>query len=169
MYNDYTYSMCKLLMRAIMQNRIWWTGLFAGLFMLFLCGCASTHTNAPAPTNSPLDFSITATPASAGGTNHPPGGPGGVPSAPNLSLIQARIIAVAQDDRGTVLTVEVLNSQRQAGFADFGAAVVGKQIDVLTSNDVNATYSVDQIIRGELSYMGDERGGVYYLRNVSQP
>lgn len=99
-------------------------------------------------------------------TDHPPGG---VPAAPNLSLIRAEIVAVTQDKRGTVLTIDVLSSQPQEGFADFGAAVVGKQIEVLLLDNTGIKLSADQIIVGELDYNGDEKGGLYFLSNVSRP
>lgn len=153
-----------------MKRHFWKGGLFAELILLFLAGCVPAKVSTP--TLLPTEPNITDTPVSLEsptGKNLPPGGPSGVPAAPNSSLIQARIIATTQDDRGTVLTVEVLSSQKQEGYADFGSAVIGKQIEVLVVADTIMTFSVDQIIQGELSYTGDEHGGVYFLQNISQP
>lgn len=92
-----------------------------------------------------------------------------MPAAPNRSLIQAYILSVSRDARGLVLTIDVLSSEPQPGFADFGAKVVGSQIEAVVADDAGGTYASGQLIQGELSYRGDEHGGVYTLRPVSTP
>ncbi len=100
-----------------------------------------------------------------------PGGPqAGVPAAPNLSLVQAKIIAIAQTANGPLLTVEILHSQPQPGFADFGSALVGKQIQATLLDRPDVSLFAGLVIQGELSYNGDESGGLYLLRHIiAQP
>ena len=161
--------------------------LLAELFLLlFICGCASAMTSTPsnpvmpsAPTidtyinnnNTETPFILQSTPGAnlTPMVSHPTGPGNSVPVVPNLSFIKAKIIATGHNERGVVLTVEVLSSQKQSGFADFGSAVIGKQIETQVITDATKAFLVNQIIQGELTYTGDENGGGYSLRNISQP
>ncbi len=120
---------------------------------------------------SPSPVLQISTPASIGtmAASITTGPQGGVPAAPNSSLVRAQVIAVTHNGGATLLTLQVLHSQPQAGLADFGAAVVGKQIEASLLDQTGESLSVGQVISGELSYRGDEKGGIYCLRHVSQP
>jgi hypothetical protein len=147
--------------------------VITSLVFMAVCACATitetpptkmvpapVNTAVPEPTKQPA-------PQPTEKNNPPSGGPiGGVPAAPNLSIITAKVIAANQSDQGLVLTIEVQSSQKQDGFADFGSAVIGQQIDAQVNDDPGTPYTAGQIIQAGLVYQGDEHGGIYFLQNI---
>lgn len=158
-----------------MSKKIGLSILVACLVLVALTACASSS-EIPATKMIPVPVNTTAPEATqqpaaqpTEKTNPPKGPIGGMPAAPNLSIITARVIASNQSDQGLVLTIEVQSSQKQDGLADFGSAVIGQQIEAQVTDSPDATYTADQIIQAGLVYQGDEHGGIYLLQNIVIP
>ena len=81
-------------------------------------------------------------------TNGP--GPGGVPVAPNASLITARVISTTRQEAGTFVEIEVVESQPIPGYLDFGANIVGEQVTARLIDDTSDLSDlIDQMITGQ--------------------
>jgi hypothetical protein len=88
--------------------------------------------------------------------------------APNASLITARVISTTSQETGTIVELEVIESQPIPGYLDFGANVIGQQVTArLVDDNSDLSDLIGQMITGQLRYEGDERGGAYLLSQVS--
>jgi hypothetical protein len=95
-------------------------------------------------------------------------GPGGVPVAPNASLITARVISITTNETGTFVELEVIDSQPIPGYLDFGANIVGEQVTArLIDDTTDPSHLIDETITGQLRYAGGEHGGIYLLSQVN--
>jgi hypothetical protein len=154
------------------------------LWMLILTGCSRNVVeqipSAPADavsTQAPLTLKatlrpeptsasdVTPTPSKAKPPSGP-SGPAGVPVIPNASKITGKILSVTSDDTGTYVELLLLTTEPVPGKADFAAKDVGNQIKAKWADSTIPIADPDKVITGELRYLGDEKGGLYWLSQV---
>jgi hypothetical protein len=94
-------------------------------------------------------------------------GPAGVPVAPNVSLITARVVSTTSENENIFFELEIIKSQPIPGYLDFGANIVGEQVTARLIDDIGDPSSlIDKVITGELRYAGGENAGTYLLSKI---
>jgi hypothetical protein len=154
------------------------------VWMFILTGCSSNtveqlpsapvdviSTQAPPTLNTTLPPESTSTPEATPTSSKamPPSGPSGpasVPVIPNASKITGKILSVTSDDTGMYVELLLLTTEPVPGKADFAAKDVGNQIKAKWVDSTIPIADPDKVITGELRYLGDEKGGLYWLSQV---
>jgi len=95
--------------------------------------------------------------------------PPAVPVAPNDSLVTAKVLDHAIDTTSGqtlyILIIEILSSEDVAGMPNFTKDKVGQSIKVYSKLEFSADL-VGKTIRANVSLVGDERGGKYWIANI---
>jgi hypothetical protein len=95
-----------------------------------------------------------------------PTGSGGVPAAPNRCAIEARVLDVRRSERFPQrwdLEIEILSSRPLEG-PNF--AHPGRRSAAIAFGDLPA--GAGEAIAAEAEFVGDQRGGVFQLSEVTQ-
>lgn len=100
----------------------------------------------------------------------------GVPVAPNDSMVtgvvleyailNSRLVDIEPEQVLHALQIEVLTSEDVPGMANFTKDKVGEIIRVYSTGWLSP-YLFGKTIRANVQFRGDERGGKYWIRNVS--
>lgn len=171
------------------------TGLFqriaqvaAGLILCVLVGCQSMEppvapTQAsypPALPTQPVVAESYPNPGDAGNLDLPietypapeeegPVGPGQAPARPNGSRVTAKLIEAApyeQNPAYTRLRVRLISSQALEGMASVTDELVDQEIELLVETAQLPDLQPGETFEAEVSWMGDEHGSNYYIRNL---
>lgn len=105
-------------------------------------------------------------------SNHEQGsGFRGVPARPNNSLVQGEVlgmIPVETQEGWSVWQVIIHKSERVGELPNFTSDYIGETIDVYVNNDMQPVIADGRLV-GNISYIGDEKGGRFFLQQLTPP
>jgi hypothetical protein len=92
--------------------------------------------------------------------------PQGVPAAPNESIVRGEVVEVTPvpEGMGAICKVRLQAARDVGDLANLAASRVGEVVEVYVHPKVKGRLKEGDQIEAHISYMGDERGGGFYLK-----